>query len=103
MAACESGDLLPKSLGLPGSLQREWKRCGRPACHCAGGRLHGPYWSRRWREEGRQRRAYVPRERVAEVRAAIALWKQVHPSPWVARRSLTELHMLEKEVRRCLL
>jgi hypothetical protein len=32
--------------GLPqtGSLQREWRRCGRPTCRCTSGMLHGPYW-----------------------------------------------------------
>jgi hypothetical protein len=64
------GDSLSKASGLPGSLQREWKRCGKTNCRCARVALHGPYWSRRWREAGRQRRAYVPRDRIAEAWAA---------------------------------
>jgi uncharacterized protein DUF6788 len=42
--------------GLPrtGSLQREWRRCGKPTCRCAGGMLHGPYWYLRWRDRGSQ-------------------------------------------------
>jgi len=63
-----SGDLLPKT----GSLQAEWRRCGKPRCRCTGGTLHGPYWYLRWREGGRQRRQYVPCEQVNAMRAAIA-------------------------------
>ena len=46
-----SGGLLPKT----GSLQPEWRRCGKPRCRCASGPLHGPYWYLRWREGGRLR------------------------------------------------
>ncbi len=57
--ARESEFLFPKQ-HLPGSVHIEWKRCGRPWCHCAsGGQLHGPYFYRRWRENGRQKKQYV--------------------------------------------
>ena len=70
-----SGGLLPQSLAFPGSLQPEWKRCGKPTCRCArGGLLHGPYWYRRWRERGKQRKAFVRQEQVAAVQAALARW-----------------------------
>ncbi|MEM8549672.1 MAG: DUF6788 family protein [Verrucomicrobiota bacterium] len=65
---------LPKTPAeLPGTVCEQWKRCGKPACRCASGHpeeLHGPYFYRFWREGGRLRKAYVPRDRVAEVRAA---------------------------------
>ena len=67
-----SGGLLPKT----GSLQPEWRRCGKPRCRCATGPLHGPYWYLRWREGGRQCRQYVPREQVNAMRAAIAQRKR---------------------------
>jgi hypothetical protein len=51
---------LPKIEPLRGSLHLEWKRCGRANCRCSLGRLHGPYSARHWREDGRQRKAYVP-------------------------------------------
>src|SRR5262249_42774341 len=38
------------SLPPTGSLQREWRRCGKPTCRCASGMLHGPYWYLRWRD-----------------------------------------------------
>src|SRR5688500_1168593 len=46
-------------------------RCGKPACRCSGGALHGPYWYLRWRDGPRQRRRYVPAAEVAAVRSAI--------------------------------
>ena len=35
-----------------GSLQREWRRCGKPTCRCTNGMLHGPYWYLQWRDRG---------------------------------------------------
>ena len=49
-----------------------WTRCGKPACRCTDGHLHGPYWVLRWREGATNRRRYVPAADVAAVRAAIA-------------------------------
>ncbi len=92
------GDLLPKTGPLPGSLQVEWKRCGRPGCRCARGQLHGPYWYRRWREDGRQRKAYVPRTGVPEVAAGLARWRELRPPLWSIRQALAELHRQEKEL-----
>ena len=58
------GGLLPKT----GSVQAEWRRCGKPACRCTRGTPHGPYWYLRWREDGRQRRRYVSREQLNALR-----------------------------------
>jgi hypothetical protein len=65
-------DPLPKIDLLKGSLHVEMKGCGRPNCRCERGYLHGPYFYRRWRQDGRQRKQYVPRENVAETLSAIA-------------------------------
>jgi hypothetical protein len=94
------GDSFPK-VALPGSLHQERKQCGTPGCRCAQGRLHGPYWVRRWREDGRLRRAYVPRDQVAQVRAAITEWRRLYPVPWSVRQALAELRRLEQEIRPC--
>ena len=59
------------ALPQTGSLQREWRRCGKQRCRCARGILHGPYWYLRWRDRGRQRRRYVPRERIDSLQAVI--------------------------------
>jgi hypothetical protein len=86
--------------GLPptGSLQREWRRCGKPRCRCARGMLHGPYWYLRWREGGRQRRRYVPRARVDATRVAIEQRRRLRPPAWSLRQTLAELRQLAKEV-----
>jgi hypothetical protein len=34
-------------------------RCGKKNCHCAEGRLHGPYWYAYWTEGGRTRSQYI--------------------------------------------
>src|SRR5918996_999434 len=57
-------ELLPKK--PVGSLQLEFKKCGRPNCRCRRGLLHGPYVYRHRREHGRQRKEYVPMRRVSE-------------------------------------
>ena len=90
-----SGGLLPKI----GSLQAEWRRCGKPRCRCARGPLHGPYWYLRWREGGRQRRQYVPWEQVNAMRAAIAQRRRLRPPTWSLRQELAELRRLAQEVR----
>jgi hypothetical protein len=90
-----SGGLLPKI----GSLQAEWRRCGKPRCRCARGTLHGPYWYLRWREDGRQRRQYVPCEQVNVIRAAIAQRRRLRPPAWSLRQELAELRRLAQEVR----
>ena len=46
-------------------------RCGKPACRCATGDGHGPYWFLYWREGTRQRRRYVKQADLAVVRAVV--------------------------------
>lgn len=69
----------PKIDPLPGSIHMEFRRCGKPNCRCAGGRLHGPYYVRRWQVGGRQRKAYVPRDRVVAALLAVAARKALLP------------------------
>jgi len=81
---------------LPGSLQPEYRTCGKPTCRCFAGPPHGPYWYRRWREGGRQRRAYVPASDLPRVRAAIDQWHRLHPPLWPVRRLLMTLALLQR-------
>ena len=96
--ADDFGGLSPKIAPLPGSLQLEWRRCGKPACRCARGHPHGPYVYRYVYEAGRRRKHYVPRVRVAEVAAGIARWREFHPPAWTMRQLLAELRRMEQEV-----
>ncbi len=66
-AALETAISCPKIAALVPT----WKTCGKPACKCNRGNLHGPYWSLRWREGAVQRRRYVRLADVAAVRTAI--------------------------------
>lgn len=59
---------LPKT--LPGVVLPQHVRCGKPNCRCADGDLHGPYYYRFWREDGRLRKQYVRLDDVDAVRAA---------------------------------
>ncbi len=61
---------LPKVEPLPGAVCPQFVRCGTPGCKCATGDLHGPYYYRFWREDGRLRKAYVKQTDLAAVRAA---------------------------------
>ena len=46
---------------LRGSLISQGRRCGKPACHCAEGELHGPYtYLSVGRATGTARLLYVP-------------------------------------------
>ena len=94
----KNGDLLPKSEPLPGVLLANLVRCGKPTCRCARGELHGPYLYRRWREGGRQRRAYVGPQDAEQVRAALDEWRRLHPPAYAARQQLAELRRLLREL-----
>jgi hypothetical protein len=85
-----------KSVGaLPktpfGSLHLEFKRCGRPNCRCRGGLLHGPYLYRRWRENGRQKKQYVPMKHLSEVALEMERERTEKPRLEEVRRMLKEL------------
>lgn len=86
--------MLLKIEPLQGSLHAELKRCGSPTCRCARGELHGPYWSHRWREGGRQRRQYVKEQDAQQVRVRLAEWSRLHPPAWRMRQELAELRRL---------
>ena len=96
----KNSDSLPKIAPLPGVLLANPVRCGKPACRCARGELHGPYLYRRWREGGRQRRAYVRPDEVERVRAALAEWRRLHPPADRLRRELAELRRLLRDLER---
>jgi len=59
-----------------GAVCRQWVRCGRPACRCARGALHGPYASLFWREGGRLHKRYVRLADADAVRAACEARRQ---------------------------
>lgn len=60
-------DLLPKTLS--GVVLSQMVRCGRPNCRCAGGLLHGPYFYRFIREQGKLKKVYVRLAELEQVQA----------------------------------
>ena len=71
MGETKSAQTLPKT--LPGTVCKQYVRCGKPNCHCAKAKsLHGPYFYRFYRTEGRLRKQYVRREDEPRIRAACA-------------------------------
>lgn len=83
-------DLFPKTR-LAGSVHMEFKRCGKVKCKCAKGNLHGPYFTRRWRENGRLRRQYVPMAQLRAVLAAIVREKETRLAVQEVTATLREL------------
>jgi hypothetical protein len=72
---------LPKK--LPGVVRPQWVRCGRPNCRCASDQLHGPYWYRFWRENGKLKKQYVRPADLEQVQARCEARRQ-------ARRDLQD-------------
>lgn len=54
---------------IEGHVVENYRRCGKPECHCATGRGHGPYYLLTWSEDGRTRSHHIPRDKVAQVKA----------------------------------
>jgi hypothetical protein len=84
----KSDETLPKTVG---SLHLEFKRCGRPNCRCARGLLHGPYVYRHWREQGRQKKEYVPMSRLSAVVLEMERQRAEAARPAEVRHVLEEL------------
>ena len=95
-ASDNSGHSLPKAEPLKGSLHAERKTCGTPTCRCMRGEPHGPYWTLRWREGGRQRRRYVKPSELEQVRASLAEWRRLHPPARSERDALAALRWLQE-------
>jgi hypothetical protein len=97
----KSGQMLPKT--LPAALCTQYVRCGKPACRCARGQLHGPYFYCFWREEGKLKKAYVriaDVDRVREVCQANRHARQLLHFDFDLWRSLQlELREVESHVR----
>jgi len=53
---------------MAGSLVEQYVTCGKSGCRCRRGQKHGPLYYLYWKEQGRSRSLYVPREKVRELR-----------------------------------
>lgn len=59
-----------------GSLRAQYRKCGKPNCHCAGegAQGHGPYWLLTWldKDTGKSRGRTIPADAVERTRAQLA-------------------------------
>ena len=64
----------PEIEKLPGTVCAPYQKCGRPDCECAsGGKVHGPYWYRFWRDGmGKLHKTYVRKAGLERERTACA-------------------------------
>ena len=64
-----------------GSLRTQYRKCGKPNCHCArdGAQGHGPYWLLTWldRDTGKSRGRTIPADAVDGTRAQIAEYQRL--------------------------
>ena len=82
-------ETLPKTLA--GVVCEQRVRCGKASCRCSRGHLHGPYFYRFWRHQGRLRKVYVPRAAVERVRAECAARRDIRAELAVSWRVWREL------------
>jgi hypothetical protein len=87
-------DLPPLARILRGSLLEKYKRCGRPGCHCANTRGHGPkrYLSISTPDQ-RPQIDYVPNDAVTKVTEYLDNYRNV-------REALNEICAINTELLR---
>lgn len=62
---------------LRGSLQRQFRRCGKVGCRCAQGEPHGPYVYLAVNSEARRGMVYVPANALPEVERRVGVTDQI--------------------------
>jgi len=86
---------------VAGSLVKQYVLCGKPGCRCQRGEKHGPLYYLYWREQGRSRSLYIPREKVAELRRQIQNYRRLQKElARLVRRQLREWQRNLQEERR---
>jgi hypothetical protein len=98
MAENNSSESLHK-IPAAAAVSVQYVKCGKSNCRCANGALHGPYYAKLWKVNGRMRKAYV---RLKEVENAQADWekkRQERRQRKEFEKSLRGLNKLCKGVR----
>lgn len=93
-AKAKSCKPFPKILAdglLNGAVCASYSRCGKAACKCARGALHGPYYHRYQWHEGRVIKEYIPLSQVEEVRAACTRYRALQDKLREGRRHFQAL------------
>ena len=73
--SCKPFPKIPADGLLNGAVCASYSRCGKAACKCARGALHGPYYHRYQWHDGRVIKEYIPLSQVDQVRAACARYR----------------------------
>ena len=64
-----------------GSLRTQYRKCGKPNCHCAaeGAQGHGPYWLLTWLDKhtGKSRGRTIPADAIEGTRAQLAEYQRL--------------------------
>ena len=82
---------------LAGSLVKQYVICGKPGCRCQRGQKHGPLFYLYWKEQGRSRSLYVPREKVGEIRRQIQNYRRLQKE--LAKRGRQQLREWQKNLQ----
>ena len=83
---------------LPGVVCPQMVQCGKVGCKCQRGELHGPYYYRFWREDGRLRKEYVPRSQLHIVKAQCDRRRRQQQETKAAREQAREISHQIKQV-----
>ena len=70
----KTAKVLPKT--LPGTVHRQFKKCGKSNCKCARGKLHGAYFYHFVRVGGKLRKRYLKAVEVEKIKESCALRQQ---------------------------
>jgi hypothetical protein len=84
---------LPKM--LPGSVHRQYVRCGKATCKCVSGELHGAYYYYFVRTAGKLTKRYLKAHEVEQVQAACLAW---HVKKRARRAQSRETWQLIREI-----
>lgn len=91
MGETKTENLLPKIAVYGGTVHRQFVRCGKAACRCARGELHGAYYYHFVRVGGKLRKRYLKAHEVEQVRAACAARHEVERARRARSRETSQL------------
>jgi hypothetical protein len=68
-------NLSPKIEPIRGSVVTSFVKCSRSNCKCLQGQLHGPYFYRFWRQNGKRVKQYIRKQDLLMIKAACDSYK----------------------------